>query len=258
MSEADERELLALADRISRYARPTVPADLRGQLRASLFSAPVVLATAHRPIWARGLALRPVLAGLVVVALLLGGGGYAAAGSLPGDSVFALKRAAEETQVALTFDDAARLDARVTQTDRRIDDLQRVAATRMDSLAVAMDEYLAAVDRLDGELRAVIASPATAERAAAIARASAASADHIALLESLARTLPAAAQPGIQRAIAAQQAIHGRSGYAPGRQPSAPGASEVPGRPTAIPGRPSEIPTPPTRGGPPSTAPGRP
>lgn len=258
MSERDERELLAFADEIARYARPAAPAGLRTQLRASLLGAPV---TPARPptMWMRFPALRPIVAAVAVVALLLGSGGYAAAGSLPGDPAFALKRAVEETQVALTADDAARLDARVTQSHRRIDDLHQVAASRPAALDIATGEYLAAVARVEQALTTVLGLPATTARTAALARAAEAGTDHIALLESLAARLPAQAQPGIQRAIEAQQAMHGRSGDAPGR-PSVPGPGGVP-IPSGIPapgGRPSDIPVPPGRGGPPSGVPGRP
>jgi len=209
--------------------------------------------------------LRPLAAGFVVVALLLTGGTYAAADSLPGDATFALKRAAEETQVALTFDDAVRLDERATQSDHRIADLQTVATTRPSALAIATEEYAAAVARVDEALAVVLSQPHTQARDSAAARAEAASVDHIALLQALAARLPAQAQPGIQRAIEAQQAVHGRSGNPPGR-PSAPGASGAPGAsaapiPGGVPlpsGRPSELPVSPGRGGPPTGVPGRP
>lgn len=270
MSDRQERELLDFGDEISRYARPAAPAALRSQLRASLLAAPVT----HRQqpsIWMRLPAFRSMVAGAVVITILLGSSGYAAASSLPGDPAFALKRAAEETQVALTPDDAARLDTRVTQSDRRIADLHTVAAQRPSAVGIATDEYLAAVARVDEALAPVLGQPVTAARDAAIARAATASIDHVVLLRSLATRLPAEAQGGIQRAIAAQQAVHGRSGDPHGRPstPPAPGASGAPGGApipsgalpggAAIPsGRPSAVPVSPGRGGPPSGVPGRP
>ena len=264
MNDREERDLLAFAEKITRYERPATPAPLRAQLRGSLLAAPYTPARAA-PTWARLPALRPIAVGLVVVALLIGGGSFAAAGSLPGDPAFALKRAAEEAQVALTRDDAGQLDLRVTQTDSRVSDLRAIAESRPSALSVATEEYLAAVARMDQALSTVLGQTATAARNAAIARAAQASAAHIALLRALAATLPAQAQPGIQRAIDAQETSHGRSSDPKGR-PAAPGSNGAPapgGTPTpsgapAPGGRPSEASVPPGRGGPPSGVPGRP
>lgn len=259
----DERELDAFAEDLARRARVTAPAALRTQLRASLLAAPI--SSPREPsIWSRLGALRPVAAAVLVIALLAAGGGSAAASSLPGDPAFALKRAVEDVQVALAPDDVARLDTLVVQSDRRLADLETAATARPAAIAPATDEYLAAVARLDRALDAVRAAPASAARDAAIGRAAAASAEHIAMLQTLAARLPEAAQHGIQRAIEAQQAVHGKSGDVPGR-PAVPGQPALPGQPGqpaaprngngGAPGRPSEQPG---RSGRPSGVPGRP
>jgi hypothetical protein len=241
--ELSERELGEFSDDLARRARVTPSSTFRTQLRASLLAAPLS-PPRQASGWSRLGALRPALAAVLVIALLAASGGSAAASSLPGDPAFALKRAVEDIQVALAPDDAARLDTLVTQTDSRLGDLQTAAAIRATAIAPATDEYLAAVARMDGALSTVLAEPTTAARDAAIGRAMTASATHIAMLQALATRLPAAAQSGIERAIAAQQAVHGRSGNAPGRP--------------ASPGRPSDLPVPSGRGGPPSGVPGRP
>ncbi len=250
MSAPTERELLAFADELARYRRLSAPQALRAELRASLLAAPFV--PTSRPAFGRlrAPALRPIVAGTLVLALLVAGGGSAAASSLPGDPAFGLKRAVEEVQVALAPDEVARLDTLLTQSDRRIGELETAASQRPAAVAPATDEYFAAVGRVEAALARVAALPATVARDAAIARVSAVSVAHIAALQALAARLPAAAQHGIQRAIEAQQAVHGRSDNVPGPR--------VP--PSAAPGRPSELPvgTPPGRGGPPSGVPGRP
>jgi hypothetical protein len=257
MSEPSDRELLEFARTIANYAQPIAPDVLRSQLRASLLSAPVA---APRPtsLRTRLPSLRPVAAAVVVFALLLGGGGYAAASSLPGDPAFALKRATEEAQVALTADDATRLDERLTQADRRVADLRTVAAQHPGATAVATDEYLAAAARVDDALAAVLSQPTTLARAAAIARAAETSQEHIAALEALAAQLPAEAQAGIGRAIDVQQAVHGRAEGGSGR-PQSPGASSAPGTSGEPPrGRPSGAPGgQPSDRGRPSAAPSR-
>lgn len=256
MKGLDERELGIFSDTLAR-GRVSAPPALRGQLRSSLLAAPLVSPRRASSGLARLGWLRPALAAAVILALLAGAGGSAAASSLPGDPAFALKRAAEQVQVALAPDDLARLDTLVAQTDHRLGDLETATATRQSAIAPATDEYLAAVAREDAALATVSAKPASAVRDAAIGRTSAASADHIAMLQSLASRLPDAAQHGIQRAIEAQQAVHGKSGNAPGR-PAAPGNSPSGSGTPGTGGRPSNLPVTPGRGGPPSGVPGRP
>ena len=254
MSSPEDRELSEFASRLARYGDVHAPPEFRSRLRASLLAAPVVLESPGPPLfgWSR-LGLRPIVASVLLLALLAtAGGGVAAASSMPGDPAFALKRAAEDVQVALAPDDISRLDTLVTQSGRRLVDLETLAARRSSAVATATDEYLAAASRVETVLTRVAALAASPDRDAALARAEAASADHLARLQALATRLPEAAQQGIQRAIEVQQTVHGKSGDAPGRRGS-------PVAPTIAPVRPSTAPaTPSGRGGPPTGVPGRP
>jgi hypothetical protein len=242
MSGRDERELLEFGERLSREGKVSPRPAFRSQLRSSLLAAPVTLEAPPRsPIgWSRVLAFRPVFAAfLVLVLLAAAGGGAAAATSLPGDPAFGLKRAAEDAQVALATDDVARLNTLVTQSDRRLADLETLAARR-SAAVIGTDEYASAVSRVDATLTRVAALPENAQRDAALARASAASADHLARLRALAARLPEAAQRGIQRAIEVQQRVHGKSDVAPGRSgiPTTPATPGRGGPPSGVPGRP--------------------
>jgi hypothetical protein len=265
MTEREDPELIRFGAELARSERLHAPDALRTQLRAALLAAPVPARAA--PIGLRASWLRPALAAFAALAIIAATGGYAAAGSLPGDGAFGLKRAAEEAQTALTPSDAARLEQRVTQSDRRVTELLEVAASRPMALAIATDEYLAAVTRVDEALAFVLNQPQTAERDAAVARANSSSTDHIAVLLSLAQRVPVQAQPGIQRAIDAQNSVKGSSGNGPGRPSTPPGTSGSPAQTAPVPtGRPSQPPTAPAqgspasppRGGPPSSVPGRP
>jgi hypothetical protein len=255
MSAPEEREPSAFASRLAHYGDVRMRPEFRSRLRASLLTAPVVLESPRPSLFgsSRSFALRPILASVLVFALLVtAGGGVAAASSLPGDPSFALKRAAENVQAALAPDDLSRLDTLVTQSGRRLVDLETLAARRSSAVATATDEYLAASSRVESVLTRVAALAPSSGRDAALARAEAASADHLARLQALATRLPDAAQHGIQRAIEVQQTVQGKSGDAPGR-----GGSPV--APTNAPARPSTGPaTPSGRGGPPSGVPGRP
>ena len=242
MSRPTERELLEFGERLSHYAKVAPRPEFREELRSYLLTAPVTVESPRRsPVgWSRVFALRPALAAILVLVLLAAaGGGAAAATSLPGDPAFALKRAVEDVQVTLATDDVARLNTLVTQSDRRLADLETLVSRRSAAVGTGTDEYAAAVTRIDEAVSRVVALPASSEREAALARASAASTDHLARLQALAARLPDAAQRGIQRAIEVQQRVHGKSDVAPGR-------SGTPITPT------------PVRGGPPGGVPGRP
>ena len=241
MTTPNERELVEFGERLSRYRKIAPRPEFRAELRSSLLAAPVSFEAprASRLGSPRLLAMRPALAAILVLALLATAGGVAAASSLPGDLAYGLKRAAEEVEVTLASDDVVRLDTLVTQSDRRLADLETLVARRSSAVAFATDEYTAAASRVDDALGRVIGSSASSQRDAALARASAASTDHLARLQALATRLPEAAQRGIQRAIEVQQRVHGKSNVAPGH-------SEIPIAPT------------PGRGGPPSGVPGRP
>ncbi|TMC75680.1 MAG: hypothetical protein E6J15_06980 [Chloroflexi bacterium] len=220
MSAPNERELLEFGERLSHYAKVAPRPEFRSRLRSSLLAAPVAFETPRRsPLgWSRVLALRPALAVILVLVLLAAaGGGAASATSLPGDPAFALKRAVEDVQVTLASDDVARLNALVTQSDRRLADLETLVSRRSAAVGTGTDEYAAAVTRIDEVVSRVAALPASSQREAALARASAASTDHLARLQALAARLPEEAQRGIQRAIEVQQRVHGKSGDAPGR-----------------------------------------
>lgn len=255
MSEPMDRELEEYAERLARFRTISAPPTMRRDLRGALLAAPVTATAPAGTAWTMRLAprtswlvrLRPVLAVLVVLAVLAGGAGTAAAGSLPGDPAFGLKRAVEDVQVAVAPDDTARLELLITQTERRLDELEALASRRSSAVGVATDEYVAALARVEQMLATVSTEPATSARDAAIDRARTAAAAHVARLESLAGTLPDAAQPGIQRAIDAGNGIGSRETVPPGRPSESGKPSELPSAPGG--GRsnaPSPRPTPPT------------
>src|SRR5512135_1529228 len=244
MSEPTERELQQYAERLAQLRSITAPASLRRDIRGAILAAPYVPAKSRDNAWT--MRLRPVLAVLVVFAILAGGAGSAAAGSLPGDAAFGLKRAVEEMQVTLAPSDTARLDLLVAQSGRRLDELEMLVSRGSSAVGVGTDEYTSALARVKQLLATLANEPATSERAAAIARAQANVAAHVARLESLAPKLPDAAQQGIQRAIEAGKGIGPEKTDRPSK-PSEPGKpSDVPGGAPSSPGRPNEThPTPP-------------
>jgi hypothetical protein len=115
-----------------------------------------VTALAPRP---RGTAwsfLRPAAAVGLAAAVLIAGAGTAAAGSLPGDATFALKKAFENIQVTLTFDDVKRVELLGQLADRRLAELQLIAEHSDESKApTASDEFATAVARFRAAVDAI-------------------------------------------------------------------------------------------------------
>src|SRR5205814_10288421 len=153
MSEQAERELMRFAARIAAYERPQAPATMRAAVRASLLAAPIALPR-RGPWWSRVASLRPLFAAATIAIVLISAGIPAAGASLSGDPLFGLKRAAEETAVALAFDDGARLEQLVTLSDHRLSELVIASSSRPNALAAATREYLAALDRVAQQLGA--------------------------------------------------------------------------------------------------------
>lgn len=245
MSEPTERDLQEYAERLARFRSIEAPASLRRDLRGAILAAPYVPARRRDNAWT--MRLRPVLAVLVSFALLAGGAGSAAAGSLPGDTAFGLKRAVEDVQVAIAPDDTARLDLLVALTGRRLDELETLVSQRSGAVGVGTAEYADALARVQQMLTTLANEPATSQRDAAIERAEVAVAAHVVRLEALATKLPEAAQQGIERAIDAGKGIGAEKTERPAKSSEPGKPSDVPGGAPASPGRPSGTsrPTPP-------------
>lgn len=139
-----------------RMPEPKLRDEFRRELRARLMQE-AVTALAPRPRETAWTALlRPAfgvgLAGLLLVA----GAGTAAAGSVPGDFAFPLKKAFENVQVALSFDDVKRVELLGQIADRRLAELQTVADRADQSSApTASEEFAAAVARFRAAVDAV-------------------------------------------------------------------------------------------------------
>ena len=136
-----------------RLPEPKLREDFRRELRARLMQE-AVTALAPRPGGTAWTFLRPALGGGLAGILLVAGAGTAAAGSVPGDLAFPLKRAVEDIQVTLTFDDVSRVELLSQLADRRLAELQKVvdsddvskAPTASEEFAAAVARFRAAVD----------------------------------------------------------------------------------------------------------------
>ncbi|MGH2377079.1 MAG: DUF5667 domain-containing protein [Candidatus Limnocylindria bacterium] len=238
----DERYARELFGRLSVEERPGFRDDLRSRILAQV--GPVARTRRVAPWWNLRVP-RAALAAVAVAAMLVSGSGLAAAGSLPGEPLFAVKRAAEEVVLAFAFDDATRVERLADQASARLAELERATGARAKAAAALesgrsverLSQAATDLDARDGDAGAIARAAQTLQQAADVLRA----------VES---TLPAEAQEGIRRAIEAA----GGAERGPRNDPSA-SPTGAPGAAPATPdARPSAAPTP---KGPPATLPGR-
>jgi hypothetical protein len=130
--------------------------QFRKELRARLMQeAPIYLNPRRDNAWTallRPAFLRPAMAVSLAGLVLIAGAGTAAAGSVPGDPAFVLKKTFEDVQVNLTFDDVQRVQLLAQIADRRLQELQQVANkddgqqnNKDDKTVAASEEFAKAV-----------------------------------------------------------------------------------------------------------------
>ncbi len=183
-----------------RLPDPRIRDEFRRELRARLMREAAVILVPKRRDTAWTAWLRPAfVAGLAALVLVIGAGS-AAAGSVPGDVTFGLKRAIEEVRVALTFDDIERVQVLAEIVDQRLAELQQVA-DRSDKAPTASEEYARAVSRFREAVNTLqqAAPDDKSDRAQDVADA--AREKHEIVLEELKDRLSENAKPSVERAI---------------------------------------------------------
>lgn len=244
--------------------RPSARDEFRKRLRADLVNEAVRLAEQRRhrtfgqrlvELWATG-PLRAIAVAAVLFAMLVAGTGVAAAGSLPGDPTYGLKRAAERVELALALTAEAKLEVLAAQAQRRLDELAQVAG-RSETAPTASDDYDAAVERFGAAVDALRSAEPEDKRELVDELVEAARAKHVPVLEELRDRVPVPAQQGIDRALEEHRRLSpaGKPSQAPGKPSEKPGnGPKTDQTPSATPGG-AETP----RGGRPSSVPpGRP
>jgi hypothetical protein len=185
--------------------RPVMREQFRKELRGRLMSEAAVVLT-PRPSWFSFPAiLRPALAAAAILVLVFAGATNAAASSLPGDPLYAVKRTTEDVQLALTFDEVARMELLARFADRRLEELAEVAKQRPSSAPTATQEYADAVERFANALDNVRNADSEDKRNAAQALAEAAQEKHKAVLDAVKDQLPAVDQSDVQKVIDREQ-----------------------------------------------------
>ena len=193
-----------------RLPEPRIRDEFRRELRARLMrEAAVVLVPNRRDnAWTAWLRrdnawtawLRPAFVASLAALVLVIGAGSAAAGSVPGDLTFGLKRAIEEVRVALTFDEVERVRVLSEIADERLSELERVAS-RNDKAPTASEAYADAVTRFRAAVDALQnAAPEEDKSALAQDVADAAREKHEMVLEFLRERLSQKAKDSVDRA----------------------------------------------------------
>ncbi len=212
--------------------RPVMRLQFRKELRGRLMSEAVAVLAPRRSFSFPAM-LRPALAAAAILVLVLAGATSAAASSLPGDPLYALKRAGEDVRVALTFDDVARTQLLSELTDHRLAELAAIAKDRPDAAPTATQQYADAVNNFANALDKLRDADSEEKRNAAQALAEAARAKHKVILDEVKDQLPADAQFDVQKVNDDEQERTspsnnpGRGGQGGGGRPS-----NAPARPT--------------------------
>jgi len=179
--------------------RPVMREQFRKELRSRLMSEAVVAIAPQPGRFSFPTMLRPAFAVAALLVLVLAGATSAAASSLPGDPLYAVKRASEDVRLALTFDDVARTQLLSELTDRRLEELAEIAKKRPSSAPTATQEYADAVTNFANALDKLRDADSEDKRNAAQALAEAARAKHKAVLDEVKDQLPADAQSDVQK-----------------------------------------------------------
>lgn len=189
---------------MNRLPRPEPREAFRRELRGRLMAEAHVALAPRETAWTvlRRAWLRPALALGVTLLVLLGGGGLAAAGSLPGDPAFALKRAAEEVQLAFAADDNARIDVLAMQADHRLAEFSKATSERPAAAPTASAAYAEAVAKLSSAIEALRGKPGSGASRTGEARdvADRAGTKHLTVLDELEGRVPEDARDAIEQA----------------------------------------------------------
>jgi hypothetical protein len=179
--------------------RPVMREQFRKELRGRLMSEAVVVLAPRPSRFSFPAILRPALAAAAILVLISAGATSAAASSLPGDPLYAVKRAGEDVRLALTFDEVARTELLSELTDRRLEELAEIAKHRPSSAPTATQEYADAVNNFANALDRLRDADSEDKRNAAQTLAEAARAKHKAVLDAVKDQLPADAQADVQK-----------------------------------------------------------
>jgi len=208
--------------------RPEPRDAFRRQLRGRLIAEARVALAPRETAWTilQRSWFRPAVAFAAIAIFVLSGSGLAAAGSLPGDPAFALKRAVEDVQLALAPDDSARIEVLAAQADHRLAELSKATRERPAAAPTASAAYTEAVAKLTAAIDALRGKPDTGPNGAAKSDAARdvgerARAKHLIVLDDLEQRVPEEARDSLEQAKHEAEKIRPSDDHTPAKGPSA-------------------------------------
>jgi hypothetical protein len=132
-------------------AAPRAGRRARHSIGRSTANRPAGSASSSRRPGGGSLRRRALLVGsaaMVAMLAIAGGGIFASQGALPGDNLYAVKRAAESAGLALAFDDASRAQRQLEIAATRLSEVERLSALD-PAAAPAPEVFTAAMDEFD-------------------------------------------------------------------------------------------------------------
>lgn len=206
-------------------ARTPFRSGLRSALLSTAASEWSAVGAAPRSRIRFGFAFAPrlVLATAVIAATALSASGVVAASSLPGDAIYPVKLALEGVELALARDEVATVETLARQTDRRLDELERVAAQRPEAAPTASASYRETAQRFRQVLDTLRAASSEKKNDRALKIADAATRKHVEVLVSIQQRH---ASPGIEEALERAKELQGRTKDQPREEREGDGARD--------------------------------
>lgn len=200
----------------------SAPVPIRSGRRSGRHTMPSRPGTRRARSATPGLRRRASLVGtaaLVTMIALAGAGVFASRDALPGDALYALKRAAESAGLALTFDEQAKARRHLELASTRLDEIERLTARQSQSpadaalLQAAMQEFESAT----GEGSRMLLAGEDAGGAAALGDLRTWAAEQVARLSVLRSALPVPAMADADESIDLLDRLLGRTEALQGR-----------------------------------------
>lgn len=166
------------------------------------------------------------LAVLLLLAVSAAGTALAAEGSLPGQPLYPLKRAGERVRLSLTRESQARADLQIVLAERRLDEVEAVCMVG-DCLPGMVEDLDAAVEAAEAAVEGLVPG----RRGPALEKMVALTLRQQEVLTGVLARAPAAARPGLERALERSRRGHARARESLEKERGNPGKEEVPSAP---------------------------
>lgn len=216
------KPFLELALELKEQPAVTMTRGAKTRIRRGIMEGINAERTARRPWWERmvgpifGKAIRrghafagAAIALLLIVALTGAGIVHASQGSIPGDTLYPVKRGVERARLSSASNDRGRAKLHLTFADQRVEEIVGVAdrdrETELEGLLGDYTQELEAASQVAGTDPGGTEAEGGGMREEVLASVQEATSRHIQVLERALECAPAQAQPGLGRALEASR-----------------------------------------------------